>query len=98
MNIAPADVAHVARLARLAMTEEEIGSFTGQLNAIFSYMEKLNQLDTQAIQPTAQVLPLSNVFREDVMKPSLGVDKVFGNAPEHDGMHFRVPKIIKEIP
>ncbi len=94
MNITPADVAHVAGLARLAMTEAEIGQFTGQLNAILSYMEKLNQLDTQAILPTAQVLSLSNVFREDVMQPSLSADQVLGNAPEHDGAHFRVPKII----
>jgi aspartyl-tRNA(Asn)/glutamyl-tRNA(Gln) amidotransferase subunit C len=94
MNVTSTDVAHVARLARLAVTEEEIGPLTEQLNAILSYMETLNRLDTTSIEPTAHVLSLANVLREDVAQPSLGVERVLRNAPERDGAHFRVPKII----
>ncbi len=94
MNVTSTDVAHVARLAQLAITEEEIGPLTEQLNAILSYMETLNRLDTASIEPTTHVLPLANVLREDAAQPSLGTDRALENAPQHDGAHFRVPKII----
>ncbi|MFQ5598066.1 MAG: Asp-tRNA(Asn)/Glu-tRNA(Gln) amidotransferase subunit GatC [Nitrospiria bacterium] len=87
-------VAHVAKLSRLALGEDELSQYGEQLNRIFSYIEKLNALDTRQIEPTSHVLPLANVFREDAVRPSLPVEKVLENAPDRDGSFFKVPKII----
>lgn len=87
-------VEHVALLSRLQLSEEEKEQYTGQLNAILGYMEKLNKLDTTDIPPTAHVLPLSNVFRDDVVKPSMDRTKVVANAPDEEDGQFRVPKIV----
>ncbi len=89
------EVEYVATLARLALTPEETTAFAGQLNEIFSYIEKLNELDTSRIEPTSHVLPLSNVFRKDEVKPSLPPEKVVENAPDHEATFFKVPNIIE---
>lgn len=95
MKITREEVAHVARLARLEMSDTEMDQFTGQLNAILQYAGKLNEIDTKDIRPTAHVLPLQNVFREDKTRPCLENDKALANAPEaKDGM-FRVPRVIE---
>ena len=88
-------VEYVAKLARLALTPEEVAQFGGQLSQIFSYIEKLNELDTSEVEPTSHVLPLSNIFREDILKPSLPSEKALENAPNRDGSFFKVPKIIE---
>jgi len=73
MKITREQVEHVARLARLELTGEEKDLFTGQLDAILAYVDKLNELDTESIVPTAHAVPMENAFREDVEAPSIGV-------------------------
>lgn len=93
-KIDQAQVRKVAKLSRLELTEAEVEEFTGQLRAILEYMEKMNELDTTDVQPLAHCLPISNVFREDVVKESLGTEKALANAPQQDGEFFKVPKIL----
>jgi len=94
MTISKQDVEHVAFLARLAFTDEEIEAYTQQLNSILGYMEKMNTLDTAGVEPTAHVLPLKNVFREDEHKPGLPQDYAVANAPDKEAGQFRVPRIV----
>ena len=89
-------VRKVARLARLDLTEAEIEEFTGQLGAILEYVEKMNELDTAAVEPLAHCLPLHNVLRPDEVRESLGTEKTLANAPQQDGAFFQVPKILEE--
>ncbi|MHC4619358.1 MAG: Asp-tRNA(Asn)/Glu-tRNA(Gln) amidotransferase subunit GatC [Planctomycetota bacterium] len=89
-------VRKVAKLSRLELTEAEVEEFTGQLSAILDYVEKMNELDTANVEPLAHCLPVSNVFREDVVKESLGTEKALANAPERDGEFFKVPKILED--
>jgi len=93
-SLSRADVEHVAHLARLGLTEEELARLPGQLNHILDQYQKLAELDTDAIPPTAQVIELENILREDVAMPSLGVDAVLANAPQRDGDFFVVPAIL----
>jgi aspartyl-tRNA(Asn)/glutamyl-tRNA(Gln) amidotransferase subunit C len=88
------DVRHVAKLARLSIDESMLQKFTGQLEHILEYVDKLRSLDVQGVEPMAHALPLHNVLREDVVEPSLPIDKVLQNAPETDGRFFKVPKVI----
>ncbi|GIO43221.1 Asp-tRNA(Asn)/Glu-tRNA(Gln) amidotransferase subunit GatC [Paenibacillus apis] len=94
MSIQVNDVEHVAKLARLNLTEEERETFTEQLNAILQYAEKLNELDTDQVEPTTHVLHLSNVMREDEVRESLPQEKVFRNAPEEEDGQFKVPAVL----
>ncbi|MEW6661043.1 MAG: Asp-tRNA(Asn)/Glu-tRNA(Gln) amidotransferase subunit GatC [Bacillota bacterium] len=94
MTITKQDVEHVALLARLALNDEEIEAYTQQLNSILGYMEKMNALDTKGVEPTAHVLPLKNVFREDVNKPGLPQDEALVNAPDKEAGQFKVPRIV----
>ncbi len=89
-------VRKVAKLSRLELTEAEVEEFTGQLSAILDYVEKMNELDTENVQPLAHCLPISNVFREDIVKESLGTEKTLSNAPQRDGEFFKVPKILDD--
>jgi len=89
------DVEHVAKLARLHLTDEEREMFTEQLNAILQYADKLNELDTERIEPTTHVLHLSNVMREDVVEQSMPPEKVFLNAPDEDDGQFKVPAVLE---
>jgi aspartyl-tRNA(Asn)/glutamyl-tRNA(Gln) amidotransferase subunit C len=86
----------VAKLARLQLNETEVTQFGHQLSAILDYIEKLNQLDTKDVEPLAHCLPMNNVFRNDIVIPSLGVEKALANAPERDGEFFKVPRILDE--
>jgi len=95
MKITKAEVEHVARLARLELTEEEKDTFTGQMDAILAYVEKLNELDTSGIIPTAHAVPMENAFREDLLVPSIGTDNALANAPDRVEDFFRVPKVIE---
>jgi aspartyl-tRNA(Asn)/glutamyl-tRNA(Gln) amidotransferase subunit C len=94
--IAREDVEHVAELARLELTPAEKEQFIAQLNSILTYIEKLNELDTRDVEPTSHVLPISNVFRDDEVQPSLERTEVLHNAPEESHFFFKVPRIIEE--
>jgi len=94
MSITIKDVEHVANLARLDLSDADKEQFAGQLNAILKYAEKLNQLDTEGIEPTSHVLPLANVMREDTVKASLPIEKVLLNAPEDEDGQFKVPAVL----
>ena len=89
-----ADVEHVAHLARLGLTGEELARLEGQLNHILDQYAKLAELDTEAIPPTAQTIELENILRDDVARPSLPAEAVLANAPERDGDFFVVPAIL----
>ena len=95
MSISNNDVQHVAKLARLNLTSEEEQTLTGQLNAILKYAEKLNELDTEDIEPTTHVLHVSNVMREDETKESLSIEQVMRNAPEEEDGQFKVPAVME---
>jgi aspartyl-tRNA(Asn)/glutamyl-tRNA(Gln) amidotransferase subunit C len=88
------DVDHIAALARLAFTEEEKRRLMAQMNAILSYMDQLNKLDTSAIEPLSHVIGLSNAFREDVVRPGLDPERALANAPAKTEQFFKVPKVI----
>ena len=89
-------VRKVAKLSRLELSEAEVKEFTGQLSAIWDYMEKMNELDTTDVEPLAHCLPISNVFRADCVKDSLGTERTRANAPQRDCEFFKVPKILDE--
>ena len=95
-RISKQDVEKVAKLARLQLSEAELERFTGQLGAILEYVEKMNKLNTDNIEPLAHCLPVSNVFRTDEVKESLGTEKTLANAPQRDGEFFKVPKILDD--
>jgi aspartyl-tRNA(Asn)/glutamyl-tRNA(Gln) amidotransferase subunit C len=95
MHITKQDVEYVARLARLALTDTEREAFSHQLSDILTYVEQLNGLETEGVEPTATVLGQANVFREDKPRPSLPVEKAMANAPESADGFFVVPKIIE---
>jgi aspartyl-tRNA(Asn)/glutamyl-tRNA(Gln) amidotransferase subunit C len=89
------EVKHVANLARLAITEEEAEKLTNDLDAIISFAEELNELDTENVEPTSHVLDMKNIFREDVSKPGLSVEEVLKNAPDYENGQIKVPAIIE---
>ena len=89
-------VKKTAKLARLDLTDCEIEEFSGQLNTILEYVEKMNELNTENVPPLAHCLPVSNCFREDVAKESLGTEKTLANAPQREGEFFKVPKILDD--
>lgn len=95
MKISREEVEHVARLARLELTEAEKEMFTGQMDAILAYVDKLNELDTKGITPTSHAVPMENAFREDEVAPSIGIDKALLNAPDRSDNFFRVPQVIE---
>jgi aspartyl-tRNA(Asn)/glutamyl-tRNA(Gln) amidotransferase subunit C len=95
MKITKQEVEHVAKLARLEMSEQETDRLTNQLSNILTYVEKLNELDTKSIEPTAHVLDIRNVMRDDVAMPSLPQEKALANAPDKAAGHYKVPKIIE---
>jgi aspartyl-tRNA(Asn)/glutamyl-tRNA(Gln) amidotransferase subunit C len=97
-RISPEEVAHVARLARLALTPEELERFTVQLGAVLEHAQDVEALDTAGVPPTAHPLPLANVWRDDTVKPSLDRDEVLAQAPDVEADRFRVPRILGEAP
>ncbi len=81
-------------LARLAISSEEKSLFTDQLNVILEYVDQLNALNTDHIEPTSHVIPMQNVMRDDVVTPSLPQSEILQNAPEREDSFFKVPKIV----
>jgi aspartyl-tRNA(Asn)/glutamyl-tRNA(Gln) amidotransferase subunit C len=92
------DVVHVARLARLDLTDDEVDRFADQLTAVLEHAADVAALDTTGVPPTAHPLPLANVLRDDVPGPSLDRDEVLAMAPDVEDGRFRVPRILGEAP
>ncbi|AEG59578.1 Asp-tRNA(Asn)/Glu-tRNA(Gln) amidotransferase subunit GatC [Desulforamulus ruminis] len=92
--ISKQDVEHVALLGRLELTEEEKELYTQQLNKILDAAKALQELDTENVPPTAHVLSLQNVFREDRVGEHIDPEKALSNAPDRDENFFKVPKIV----
>ena len=95
MKISRTEVEHVSKLARLALTEPELDSLQGEMDAILSYVDQLNQLDTDDIVPTSHAVPMENAFREDQVKESFTSEQALSNAPEPAPGGFRVPRVIE---
>jgi aspartyl-tRNA(Asn)/glutamyl-tRNA(Gln) amidotransferase subunit C len=96
VEIRKEQVEHVAKLARLEVSEDEKAMFARQLSAILTYMDQLKEVDTEGVEPTTTELPTENVFREDAVKPSLTQEKALANAPDQADGYFRVPKILED--
>ena len=92
------DVAHVARLARLGLSDEELERFTNQLAGVLRHAADIESLDIEGVPPTAHPVHLSNVFREDVPRPCLERSEVLAEAPEVESNRFRIPRILGEAP
>ncbi|MBT5470128.1 MAG: Asp-tRNA(Asn)/Glu-tRNA(Gln) amidotransferase subunit GatC [Nitrospina sp.] len=88
------DIEHVAKLARLKLTDAEKEKFSNQMGTIIEYIEKLSELDTKNVEPTAHVLGLNNVFREDVPTEPLTQQDPINDSPAHSKGHYEVPKIL----
>lgn len=95
MALTRAQVEHVAHLARLSLSEDELERYREQLSAVLDYVEQLNKLDTASIPPTATVLPLQAPLRADEPQPSLPTEEALANAPSRDGQFFRVHAILE---
>ena len=100
MPVTIKDVEHVAKLARLQFSKEEIQKFTRQFNQILDYIQKLNELDTTNVEPLSHVIELSpaegGMFRKDEVRPSYPVEEILKNAPSKTEKFFKVPKVIGE--
>jgi aspartyl-tRNA(Asn)/glutamyl-tRNA(Gln) amidotransferase subunit C len=95
VKITSKDVEKVALLSRLEIDDSEMEKMNEQLNSILDYIDVLNQVNTEGVQPTAHVLPMKNVMREDVVQPSLPRDLALSNAPEAEDGYFKVPKVVE---
>mgnify|MGYP001103864136 CR=1 FL=1 len=95
MKISDKEIEHIALLSRLKISENEKKIFAEQLSTILDYIDKLNELNTQGIEPTSHVIPLNNVMRDDIPMPSINREDALMNAPEHTEKFYRVPKIIE---
>ncbi|MBK7260000.1 MAG: Asp-tRNA(Asn)/Glu-tRNA(Gln) amidotransferase subunit GatC [Ignavibacteriae bacterium] len=96
MSVTQKDVDHVARLAHLSFNDGEKQRLTAELNTILSYMDQLNGLDTENVEPLSHVIELENVFRADVRTPGLSTDDALQNAPGRVDDFFTVPKVIAD--
>jgi aspartyl-tRNA(Asn)/glutamyl-tRNA(Gln) amidotransferase subunit C len=95
MKITRSEVEHVAKLARLELSDSELDTFTEQMDGILSYVDKLKALDTDGIVPTSHAVPMENAFRPDQPADSIGVEAALANAPLRAESFFRVPKVIE---
>jgi aspartyl-tRNA(Asn)/glutamyl-tRNA(Gln) amidotransferase subunit C len=94
--ITRAEVEHVARLARLALTDDEKERMRAQLDAILAYIDKLRALDVEGVEPTSHAVPLVNVMRDDEDTACLSQQEAMANAPDPAGEFFRVPRILED--
>lgn len=95
MAIDKREVRHVAYLARISLSEEELSTFTRQLGGILNYVDKLDEVDTESVEPMEHTPQEENVLREDVVKPSMGTGKALEQAPQKAFDYFRVPKVVE---
>ena len=96
MKLTTEEVRNIAELARLDLTEDEVNLYAGQLSEVLNYFERLEELDTSHIEPTASVLPLKNVLRPDVAGQPLSPEEVVANAPDSEDHQFRVSAVLGE--
>jgi len=96
MKLSIEEVKHIAHLARLDLTNEEIQRYQGQLSSILDYIAMLQELDTSDVPPTSSVLPLSSPLREDIAHPGLSTAKALQNAPSQEQNQFKVPPVLDE--
>ncbi|HEY8339818.1 MAG TPA: Asp-tRNA(Asn)/Glu-tRNA(Gln) amidotransferase subunit GatC [Egibacteraceae bacterium] len=96
MSLSTEDVRHVARLARLALSDDEIESLRGQLSDILAYAEKVGEVATSDVPPTSHAYPLRNVWRDDVPQPSLPPEEALSTAPLAEDGRFQVARIVEE--
>jgi aspartyl-tRNA(Asn)/glutamyl-tRNA(Gln) amidotransferase subunit C len=95
LKLSNEEVKHIAKLSRLALTEDEAAEYASQLSQIIEYVEQLNNLDTSSVEPTSHVMRLDNVLVDDIPGTSLPREEALRNAPDTDGKFYRVPKIIE---
>ena len=96
MKVTREDLKNVAVLSRLEIAEDKADGYIAQMDAILSYMDNLSEINTDAVKPTTYALPMENVFREDVVKPSLDRELALSNAPLKEGGYFKVPRVLEE--
>lgn len=96
MKVTKKDLENVAVLSRLRVPEDEQETYIQQMDAILTYMDNLSEVDTENVKPTTYALPMSNVFREDEVKPSLPREEALSNAPLKDNGYFKVPKVLED--
>ncbi len=89
-------VRHIGKLSRIALSDDDVTNFGRQLAAVLEYFDKLQQLDTEGVEPMAHAVELTNVLAEDTLKPSLSPEAALGNAPARDENFFKVPKVLGE--
>ena len=89
-------IRHIGRLSRIELTDEQVGTFGRQFADIVAYMDKLQELDTEGVEPMAHALPIHNVFAEDAPGESLPVEQALANAPQREGDFYKVPRVIGE--
>ncbi len=90
------DLRHIAKLARLRLSDDELKVFEGQVAGILGFVDQLQKLDVQGVEPTSHPLDLANVFRDDVPRPSLAIEPFLKHAPRAKGRFFEVPKVIED--
>ncbi|MGE0598239.1 MAG: Asp-tRNA(Asn)/Glu-tRNA(Gln) amidotransferase subunit GatC [Dehalococcoidia bacterium] len=95
MALTSEEVLHIARLARIALTEADVERFTAQLSGILDHFTALSAVDTEGLEPTAHPLPLSNVMRDDLVSPSLSQDAALANAPRTEDGYVRVRAVLE---
>lgn len=96
MNITKKDVEYIGELARLKLNESEIETYAKDMNKILEYIGKLNELDTENVEPLSHPIDYENIMREDELKPSIDREKALKNSPKADEQYFKVPKVIKQ--
>ncbi len=94
MSVTKKDIEKIAELAKLKFKDEESDSFVPQMNEILFYMDKLNELDTENVEPLSHHVEQVNIFRDDKLKPSISTEEALKNAPDKTDSHFKVPKVI----
>jgi aspartyl-tRNA(Asn)/glutamyl-tRNA(Gln) amidotransferase subunit C len=94
MKITKDEVLYVADLARLDLDDASIDKFAGQIGDVLEYVDKLNEVDTEGLQPTSHAISLTNAFREDEQRPPLDREQALANAPEKEDGNFVVPKVV----
>lgn len=93
-QISKNEVKHIAKLANIGLSNQELEKFQKQLSGILEYVDQLNELDTKKVKPTFQVTGLKNIWREDLVKPSLTQKEALQNAPQQENGYFKVKKVM----
>ena len=96
MSISPNEIEMIAQLARLKISSDDKKVFSNQVNQILQYVDKLDEIDTSEVEPLSHTVDLKNVYREDIVKPSLPQEKALENAPSKTDKFFRVPKVVSK--